>query len=383
MSKANMTDNGIDLDYLHTMLVTLLNIPSPSGFTDQIVHFVGEELQRLGIGYDVTRRGAIRATLPGSGQDSLDRAVAVHLDTLGAMVRRVKPDGRLAIAPVGTWSSRFAEGARVTIYTDSGPVRGSVLPLKASGHAYGDAIDSQKSGWAQVEVRVDRDMLNSDGRLSPLIQVGDFIAFDALPEIGDTGFINARHLDDKAGVAIVLAVAKAIREGGIEIPIDCHLIFTIFEEVGSGASAAVYGDVTEMMVIDHAPVAPNQMATEKSATIAMMDQSGPFDYHLNRKLLALAKDHGIHVIRDVFRYYRSDSASAIEAGNDTRTALVGYGVDGSHGYERTHMASLKAVADLTVLFIQSPPTFSRDKKDLGSLNGFPHQPERSVIKIET
>ena len=384
MSKAaNVTENGIDLDYLNTMLVTLLNIPSPSGFTDQIVHFVGEELQRLGIDYNVTRRGAIRATLPGVGRDSLDRAVAVHLDTLGAMVRRVKSNGRLAIAPVGTWSSRFAEGARVTIYGDNGPVRGSVLPLKASGHAYGDAIDSQQSAWDQVEVRVDQDMLSGDGRMSTAIQVGDFIAFDALPEIDDTGFINARHLDDKAGVAIVLAVARAIREGGLALPIDCHLIFTIFEEVGSGASAAVYGDVAEMMVIDHAPVAPNQMATEKAATIAMMDQSGPFDYHLNRKLLALAKTHDIDVIRDVFRYYRSDSASAIEAGNDTRTALVGYGVDGSHGYERTHVSSLKAVADLTALYIQSPPTFSRDKNGLSSLSGFPHQPERRVIKIET
>jgi len=384
MSKAtNLTDYGIDLDYLNAMLVTLLNIPSPSGFTDQIVHFVGEELQQLGIDYNVTRRGAIRATLPGTGRDSLDRAVAVHLDTLGAMVRRVKSNGRLAIAPVGTWSSRFAEGARVTIYSDNGPVRGSVLPLKASGHAYGDAIDSQQSAWDQVEVRVDQDMFNGDGRMSTAIQVGDFIAFDALPEIGDTGFINARHLDDKAGVAIVLAVARAIREQGLEIPVDCHLIFTIFEEVGSGASAAVYGDVAEMMVIDHAPVAPNQMATEKAATIAMMDQSGPFDYHLNRKLLALAKAHDIDVIRDVFRYYRSDSASAIEAGNDTRTALVGYGVDGSHGYERTQASSLKAVADLTALYIQSPPTFSRDKNGLSSLSGFPHQPERRVIKIET
>ena len=45
------------------------------------------------------------------------------------------------------------------------------------------------------------------------IQVGDFVAFDALPEISDAGFINARHLDDKAGVAILLTVAKALKEG--------------------------------------------------------------------------------------------------------------------------------------------------------------------------
>lgn len=373
----------VDTDYLQQTLVALLNIHSPSGYTDQIVHFVGQELDHLGIIYNVTRRGAIRATLPGSGRETLDRAVATHLDTLGAMVRRVKPSGRLSIAPVGTWSSRFAEGGRVTIYADAGPMRGTVLPRKASGHAYGDAVDRQPSDWDQVEVRVDRDMKSADGQLLTAIQTGDFVAFDAVPEICPDGFINARHLDDKAGVATVLAVARAIRKAGVTLPIDCHLIFTIFEEVGSGASAAVYGDVAEMVVVDHAPVAPNQMATEYHAVVAMMDQSGPFDYHLNRKLIALARKHDIDLIRDVFRYYRSDSASAIEAGNDTRTALVGYGVDGSHGYERTHLTALKTVADLLALYIQSAPTFSRDKDDLASLNGFPHQPERTVIKIET
>nr|WP_231716577.1 hypothetical protein [Desulfosarcina alkanivorans] len=88
-------------------------------------------------------------------------------------------------------------------------------------------------------------------------------------------------------------------------------------------------------------------------------------------------------MKDVFRFYRSDSASAIEAGNDTRTTLIGFGIDGSHGYERTHMSSLVAVADLIALYVQSAPTFSRDKDELASLNGFPHQPDREVIQIKT
>ncbi|WP_155306823.1 osmoprotectant NAGGN system M42 family peptidase [Desulfosarcina widdelii] len=383
MEKKPVTRVPIDSHYLKHILVALLNIPSPSGYTDQIVHFVGQELQKLGIAHNVTRRGAIRATLKGRMRDTLDRAVTVHLDTLGAMVRRVKPNGRLAIASVGTWSSRFAEGGRVTIYADSGPIRGTVLPLKSSGHAYGEAVDTQPAGWDHVELRVDDEGQQPGETIKTDIQVGDFVAFDALPEISDAGFINARHLDDKAGVAILLTVAKALKEEKIDIPIDCHLIFTIFEEVGSGASAAVYGDVTEMVVIDHAPVAPNQNATEFHAVVCMMDQTGPFDYHLSRKLLALGRENGIDLIKDVFRFYRSDSASAIEAGNDTRTALLGFGLDGSHGYERTHLSSLIAVADLIALYVQSAPTFSRDKDTLASLNGFPHQPDREVIQIET
>jgi peptidase M42 family hydrolase len=360
----------------------LLNIHSPSGYSDQIVHFVGETLQKMGVDFNVTRRGAIRATLVG-GRNTLDRALTAHLDTTGAMVTRLKRNGRLAIAPVGVWSSRFAEGSRVTIFSDAGPLRGTVLPHKASGHIYNDLVNTQPNDWEHVEVRVDRQCFTGGDLVRVGLHVGDFVAFDAMPEFTSGGFINARHLDDKAGVAILLTVAKSIVENDILLPVDCHLIFTIFEEVGSGASAAVYGDVAEMVVIDHAPLGPGQNAEEAGATIGMMDQTGPFDYHLSRKLCGLCEAHDLAYARDVFKHYRSDSASAIEAGNDTRTALVGFGVDASHGYERTHLSSLTTVARLIGLYMQSKPTFLRDKEDLASLKGFPHQPARDVIQIET
>ena len=373
---------SIDHTYLQKILLALLNIPSPSGYSDQIVHFVGKEIEQLGLSYNVTRRGAIRATLQGK-QSPLDRAVTAHLDTLGAMVNRLKDNGRLRVSPIGTWASRFAEGARVTVFTPSGPQRGTVLPLKASGHVYGDAIDSQPSGWDFVEVRVDVPCGSARDLASAGFTVGDFVAFDALPEITPNGFINARHLDDKAGVAVLLTAAKSMIDAQIVLPVDCHLIFTIFEEVGHGASAAVYGDVAEMVVIEQAPVASGQNALEDGVTIGMMDQSGPFDYHLSHKLIGICEENQIAYAKDVFRFYRSDSASAIEAGNDTRTALVCFGVDGSHGYERTRLASLDAVTRTVVHYMQSDPTFQRDKDDLATLKDFPHQPTRDLIQIKT
>jgi peptidase M42 family hydrolase len=372
----------IDESYLKKTLTSLLNIPSPSGYTDQIVHYVGRELQELKIKFDVTRRGAIRATLPGR-QSMAGRAIAVHLDTLGAMVRELKGNGRLAVAPVGTWSSRFAEGARVTVFTEEGPYRGTVLPIKASGHTFADEVDTQPNTWDQVEIRVDERIYQRKDLINAGFNVGDFVAFDATPEITDNGFVNARHLDDKAGVAVLMAVAREVARNGLVLPVSCHLIFTIAEEVGFGASAVLYGDVAEMVVIDNATVAPGQNSWEFGVTIAMMDGAGPFDYHLTRKMIDICRDYEIEYSRDVFRHYRSDSASAIEAGNDTRTALLGFGVDASHGYERTHLSSLRSVARLVGLYLQSPPMFDRDKDTLSSLNGFPHQPERDIIQIET
>jgi hypothetical protein len=80
----------------------------------------------------------------------------------------------------------------------------------------------------------------------------------------------------------------------------------------------------------------------------------------------------------VFRHYRCDAASAIEAGNDIRTALLCFGVDGSHGYERTHQSSLQALAELLTLYMQSPPAVRRDRLEMGPMKGFPTQPQEEA-----
>lgn len=363
----------IDLDYVKDMLCRLLAIPSPSGFTDEVVRFTCEELGRLGIPYELTRRGAIRADIAGR-IDSPDRAIIAHLDTLGAMVRSLQDNGRLGLTPVGTWSSRFAEGARVTVFTDQVSYRGTILPIKASGHAFDSEVDALPISWDNVELRLDEPVF-SRADLSDLgVNVGDFVAVDAEPDITPNGFIASRHLDDKAGVAVMLALARAIRAEALELPVTCHLLFTITEEVGSGASAVLHGDVAEMVTIDTGPVAVGQSSDEFGVTICMKDSSGPFDYHLTRRLLQLCAHEGIRHKRDVFRYYRCDSASAVEAGNDIRTALLCFGTDATHGYERCHLSALEALGRLLAAYVQSPPVSKRDEVELGPLQGFTHLP---------
>jgi len=377
-----MSELKIDTNYLTHILQSLLATPSPTGYTDQIVHTVSDELKQLGIPFELTRRVAIRATMEGKARTP-DRAIVAHLDTLGAMVKWLKSNGRLEIVPIGSWSSRFAEGCRVTLFTDTDMYRGTILPLKASGHTYGDEIDTQPVAWKNIEVRLDEAVSDGNEFVKPLstehdleklgINIGDFIAIDPSTEMGPNGFINSRHLDDKAGVATILAAAKTIIDAGLAPPVDCHLLFTISEEEGSGASAVLHGDVAEMVTIDNGTPAPFQASSEFGVTIAMADSAGPFDYHLVRRLIALCKDHVIPFQRDIFCDYRSDSASAVEAGNDIRTALITFGVDSSHGYERTHLSSLNAIAKLLAVYMGSEPVFWRDRDTLGTANDFPTQ----------
>ena len=348
-----------DLNYLQRVLLEMLAIPSPTGFTDTIVRYVAERLEELGVPFEMTRRGTIRATLAGR-RKSPDRAVSAHLDTIGAIVREIKPNGRLALAPVGCWSSRFAEGSRVTVFCDNGVLRGSVLPLMASGHAFNTAVDSLPISWDHVELRLDAYTVSHADSSTLGVSIGDFVAFDPLPEFTDSGHISARHLDDKAGVAALLAALKAIVESGEEPPIDCHPLFTITEEIGSGAAGALPWDVSEFVGIDIAPVAEGQNSSEHAVSVALQDSGGPYDYHLSRHLLRLGAHNEIAVRRDLFRYYHSDAQSAITAGHDIRTALLAFGCDATHGYERTHIDSLANLARLLCAYLLSPPVFDSD-----------------------
>lgn len=368
-----MSGIAIDTTYLIEQLKALLAIDSPTGFTDTVVRYCTEELERLGLSPELTRRGAIRAVRPGSRREGA-RSVVAHLDTLGAQVKLVKPNGRLDLVPIGNWSARFAEGARANIYAEDGYFRGGILPLKASGHTYNDEIDTQPVGWTNLELRVDERTTSYEETRALGIDVGDIVAIDPQPEFLDSGFIVSRHLDDKAGAAITLATIEALERTGARTPVDIHFLFTIAEEVGTGATAIVAPEVASMVTVDNGTSAPGQNSSEFGVTVAMADQTGPFDYHLTKKLVELCRENEIDFQKDVFRFYRSDSASAVEAGHDVRTALVAFGVDASHGYERIHEHALHSIARLLTAYVTSPLEIQRDVEEISDMEGFTEQP---------
>lgn len=379
------TPEGIDVDRMCSTLVELLGVPSPSGRTDEVVQVLGDRLVQIGLEPTLTRRGAIAVT-PAGNTGGPARALVAHADTIGAIVREIKPNGRLRLSQIGTHSARFAEGVKVTVFVDSPDhtFSGTVLPLKASGHRYADEVDTQGVGWDHVEVRIDEKVYSADDVRALGIEVGDHVAFDARPTITDSGFVVSRHLDDKAAVAALLEMLTVLGEHGEHLEVPMHVLITVSEEVGIGASHGLHGDVSELVSLDTAVVAPGQTSREDAVTVAMQDSSGPFDYHLTRRLLDLCQRHGIPHHRDVFDHYRSDAAAALEAGAATRAALVGVGVDGTHGHERTHVDGIVALCRLLLAYCRAPLTFSEwDREPVGPLEGFPstsvqpapHQPE--------
>ena len=85
----------IDETHFTQFLVDLLNIASPTGFAEPAIAFVEKELSKYEqLQLSRTRKGALIAKWQ-ANNDLPPVALTAHADTLGAVVKEIKPDGRL------------------------------------------------------------------------------------------------------------------------------------------------------------------------------------------------------------------------------------------------------------------------------------------------
>lgn len=334
-----------DAERLINTLSELLAIDSPTGDTADMEAEMRRRLADFDVEVSTTSRGNVLAATGPAPR----RAVAAHLDTLGAMVQSIRPDGRLELTPLGTWSARFAEGARVTVKTASGALRGTVVARLASGHAYNEAVDDQPVGWHQTELRLDLRTEDAETTRRAGVQPGDIVCFDARPEISN-GFINSRFLDNKAAIACTLEMLTLLKEAGLKPGAPLLLAYTNAEEIGLGAGTALPAGLDDLISVDIAPVASNQASREDAISLGYKDSLGPHSRTLLGELESLCRANDLPWVRDVFRHYHSDCSSTLHAGYDVRTALVGFGTEATHGYERTHIDSLLALTRLLLAY---------------------------------
>ena len=346
---------SIDGDYMLETTADLCRIPSPTGFTRVAVDEVAKRLETHGLTVQRTVKGSLVAAFPGNeSRKGGGRLLSAHVDTLGAMVKEAKSSGRLALTQIGGYDWSTIEGEYCTVHKrDGSTTTGTILTTKASTHVHGKALSDLKRDAHSIEVRLDLDAQTGDAVRATGISVGDYVSLDPRTTLTGNGFIKSRHLDDKACVAILLGVAKAVKESNSILARPTYLLISTYEEVGHGTSAGVPEGVTEVVAVDMAAVGEGQTSDEWSTTICMKDNSGPYDCDLSRQLIALAEQHDIQHRVDIYTYYASDVSQALRAGYDIRGALVGPGVDGSHSYERLHRDSLVETTKLLLAYLGS------------------------------
>ncbi|MBK3495347.1 M42 family metallopeptidase [Viridibacillus sp. YIM B01967] len=334
------------------LLRELANIASPSGYTADIMKFMSGLLEKMGVSYKKTNKGAIIATILGK-DDSKHRLLTAHTDTLGAMVKEVKPNGRLKMSMVGGFNWNAVEGEYCTIHTASGDkIRGTILMHETTVHVYRGAGDLPRNE-DHIEVRLDEKVFNADDIRSIGIEVGDFVSFDPRFELTESGYVKSRHLDDKASTALLLKLLENLTNEKVQLPYTTHFYISNNEEIGYGGNSNIPQQTVEYIAVDMGAIGDGQQSDEYTVSICAKDSSGPYHYGLTRQLVALAKDHNIDYKIDIYPYYGSDASAAIRAGADVRHALFGPGIEASHAYERTHVDSLRNTTELLLAYVTS------------------------------
>ena len=342
----------IDGDRMKVFLIGLLNTPSPTGFTDQALDYVERALAAMPVTLSRTRKGVLVATWAGRAATA-PRALTAHVDTLGAMVKEIKDNGRLKLTKIGGFHWNTVEGEGCSVFTAAGRVvRGTLLIAKASSHVHGGETGQMKREDENMEVRLDERTTTAEQTRELGLQVGDFVAFDPRVEAGPAGFIRSRHLDDKASVAAVYAAMQALLAAGLEPAQRTTFHFSHYEEVGHGAAVGFPPDIVELLAVDMAAIGQGQESDEFNVTICVKDSGGPYDLAFRRRLVQLAGAAGIPYKLDIYPFYGSDGEAFWRAGGDVRVGLVGPGVEASHNYERTHLDALVRTAQLLAEYLR-------------------------------
>jgi tetrahedral aminopeptidase len=276
-------------------LYRLLKTPSPSGYEQPIQQLVREYLARCADAVTTDSHGnVIGVKNPGAPTRML---LAGHCDQIGLIVQYIDSDGFISVQPIGGWDPIQLVGARVTIWTASGPVTGvmSRKPIHLLTEEERKQVPKMKDLWIDIGAENKADC-------ESVVRVGDAVTLELEVRELRHNLACSVAMDDKVGLWVVL---EAFRRAAAAGPLPCSLYVasTVQEEIGlRGAQTSSYGvDPTVAIAVDvaHATDCPT---IDKKAEGDVALGKGPVVFrgpnmnpHVVDRLLAASRERSIPV----------------------------------------------------------------------------------------
>lgn len=303
------------------------------------------ELSKYAEVYDFGTIGVI-----GKINKSADKTIMLeaHIDEVGFIVTHVFENGFLKVATVGGNDSRLLPATPVTVHGKSEipAVFISTPPHLAKKADEAKSID---------EIFLDTGLRDA---VSDMVSVGDFATYRSSFKSLSGGKVCSKSLDDRAGVACLIEVARRIHNK----PLDCNVIFCLSEqeELGTrGARTAAFSvDCDEAIAVDVSfGDAPDISATKcgKLSKGAMIGISPVLDRRISTKLLALAKENNISYQTEVMGGATSTDADVISISRTgIPSGLVSIPLRNMHSQcEVADIGDLESVVNLLEAYILS------------------------------
>ncbi|MEY4670086.1 MAG: hypothetical protein RL518_2785 [Pseudomonadota bacterium] len=299
--------------------------------------------------------------------------VFAHMDELSLIVKRVDPNGRLSVRPLGGYFPGNIGQGPMDIMGLSGKIVPGVLSFGSmhvtteSGRTWGLSRygGNCSPDWNHVHVETRL----SPGELQSLdVRPGSRVVLGSsrrdLVEIGDCwgGFF----MDNRAPLTAMLMVAKLLRERRSELSRDCYLVATTNEETNT-QGAAFAGRLLPAgitLAVDVGPVA-QEYGTELVADpiVVFKDDCGLYDEEIATAIMQLGKENDLNVLPVVFENYGSDASGISSRGHTGRSALVCIPTLNTHGYELIHRNGVGALAKLLLAIASTDHHSFKNKVD--------------------
>jgi len=349
ISPASAQDSTVQL------LQKLVDAPGPPGFEEPVRKIMVEEMRPYADRITYDGLGSVIASQGRSGPRVM---IDAHMDEVGAMIRRVTPEGYLTMQMLGGWLDQALIDQRWTILGSKGPVRAvtgirdaHVVPQEERTRVY-------PRDWIFLDVGARNAAEVAEMGLAP----GDPVTPDApFAVMNGTNNYLAKAWDDRVGCAIMIEAMQRLAK--VPHPNQLFYAATVQEEIGArGARTASeiikpeIGIALEVGIVRDAPKVGAEEAQEKFG-------EGPaiFIYNVselpNRKLLAwvqeVARAQHIPLQPELVQGFGDDSSEIQKGNGGVPTVLLAVPTRYTHAHNGIiNRTDIDRTTDLLVALLQ-------------------------------
>jgi putative aminopeptidase len=209
---------------LRRLLTELMLIPGLSGYEGRVRRYLNKALDELSLAPRTDRLGNLIATIEG---DPAAPSVMLftHMDQLGLVVRKIEADGLIRVERLGGVPEKALPSQQVLLCVGEGKDVPGVIANK-SHHA--TTPDEKYRVIPYPDLYIDAGFASAAEVLAAGIDVGSPVVY--APNVVElaNGRIAGTAIDDRAGCAVVVEVARALR--GMASRPTVHLVFSVQEE---------------------------------------------------------------------------------------------------------------------------------------------------------
>jgi putative aminopeptidase FrvX len=330
----------MDYQALFKTIEDLVFQHSPSGVESEINQWLLERFSQLGVEVWQDQADNIIAKIPGQ---TSERAIAItaHKDEIGMIVKTITEKGRVSVRKLGgSFPWVYGEGV-VDLLGDYQTISGILsFGSRHISHESPQKVYQEEKAlkWEDtwIETKCTTAELATAGiRPGTRVVVGKH----RKKPIRIKDYIASYTLDNKASLAILLALAETVKHP----PIDVYLVASAKEEVGAiGALYFTQRQTLEALIaLEICPLAPEYpIEGDEKPVLLSQDNYGVYDEGLNGQLRQVASAAGVPLQLTILSGFGSDASIAMKFGHVARAACLGFPTQNTHGYELAHLGAI-------------------------------------------